>query len=1173
MRIKLRRPFLAMKLTACLLTVTLMNVSAKVASQTITFSGKDVPLQKVFTAIEQQTGFVVFYNYNELDQAKPVTISAKDQPLESFLQKLFRDQPFSFVIKNKTIVITRKAPSSDIAHPAPQHEVVAIQPITGLITDSAGMPLAGATITVKGSKAFVTAGQNGRFTIQASMNDVLIISFVGFQNREIHVHAADIGTITLKPSVTTLSGVEVTSYSTGYQQIPKERATGAFTFVDNELINRSISTNILDRLENVTSGVAFNKNIITNRAYQQINQATIAIRGRSTINSNPNSLIVVDNFPYDGDLSTINPNDVESITVLKDAAAASIWGAFSGNGVIVITTKKGKYNQPLKASFNGNVTVTGKPDLGYQPWMGTGDYIDVEQFLFDKGFYNGTLANPYTLISPVVQLLAQQKAGAITPEQAAAQINVYRTQDIRDDIARYLYRNTVNQQYSANFSGGDSHNKYYMSGGYDYNLPILNYNSLKRVTVKGGNTLSFWRQKLELSTDIQFTQSTNRNNNTGGVSTNFPYIRFADAGGNALAVPYSYRTSYIDTVGQGKLLDWHYRPLDELHNANDVTNLTDYHINLGIKYKVIKGLEASLFYQYNKGNSEHQVYNSQATFFTRDLINSYSQISGNTVKRPIPLGGILDRTQNDYESNNVRGILAYNHVWQGVHALSVLAGTEVNKFSSFSRTNRQYGYDPEITTSANIDYADLFPQFIGGFPRQIYSNISNLGTLKNFISYYANAGYTYDERYTITGSIRRDESNLFGVSANQKGVPLWSAGAAWTLSREKFYRLGWLPYLKLRITDGYQGNVNSGVAAMTTASYGAITNVYGAQIASISNYPNPTLRWEKVNQVNFAVEFATRHNIISGNIDYYLKKGSDLIAPSPLDPTTGTSGFTGNAGNMKAHGIDLTINTININRQVKWYTTFLFNYAKDEVTVYKAQKAAIGVYVNTGVFNPLPGHPLYSLYAFKWAGLDASGNPQAILDGKPSENYTGLGTSTNFDNLKYVGPLNPPIYGSMRNTVSWRRFTFSFLVSYKFGAWFRRPSTNYTTLFSISGGGGGTADYTRRWQKPGDEQHTNVPSMVYPNPAYRDVIYLYSTALVEKGDYIRLQDLQFSYDLTKKQFVKLPFEGIRFYLYAGNIGILWRANKSGIDPDAVPLSNGFTYPNPRSFSAGIKLDL
>ncbi len=1173
--------FLIMKMTITLLIVAFLSAGARGLSQTVSISGKDLPLERVFIEIRKQAGYIVFYDYDLIQKANPVTLNLKNVSVQELLDLSLKGQGLAWSIDDRTISIRKQVPPA--APPAIGSSNAEAPPaapaLSGIVRDSLGYPVEGAYIRLLPGKLWVASSSTGEFSIPyvPPGNYTLEVSFVGYGTLRKNITIEDkaalvLNNLVIRPALSELSSATV---STGYQRIPKERATGSFTQVDNALINRSVSTNILDRLENVTSGVAFNKNAIVNRAVAQINQSTISIRGRSTINSNPNSLIVVDNFPYDGDLSTINPNDVESITVLKDAAAASIWGAFSGNGVIVITTKKGRYNQPLKVSVNGNVTVGNKPDLHYQPWMNSSDYIDVEQFLYGKGFYNNTIATHYLQISPVVQLLADQSAGNITPEQATAMINTYRTVDNRSDDEKYFFQKMVNQQYAVNLTGGDAKNKYAFSAGYDNNRPSLIGNNMSRVTIRGGNVFSMWRQKIEVTTDIQFTQSITNINNMNGLGTAIPYIKLADANGNALAVPYAggYRSVYTDTAGAGKLLDWNYRPLDELHNTDDVTKLTDYHITLGLKYKIIKGLEASATYQYNKGNSDNQNYQSQATFYTRNLINTYSQVNygSGTVTRPIPLGGILDRFENTYESNDVRGLLSYSNFWRGLHALTVLAGAEVRKLDGFSYSNRLYGYDPGTATSVNMDYSGLYPPFIGYYSQQIPSNITNVGTTNNFISYFANAGYTYNELYTATLSVRRDESNLFGVNTNHKGVPLWSAGAAWNIARQKFYHVGWLPLLKLRVTDGYQGNVNSSVAALTTATYGG-NNTYGALAAYISNLPNAFLRWEKVNQVNVGLDFALRQNIISGTLEYYVKKGTDLIAPSPLDPTVGASSYTGNAADMTAHGMDVTINTINVNRRIKWYTTFLFNYAIDKVTVFKANKGSIGIYNNTGFFNPLAGHPLYSVYAYKWAGLDASGNPQVMLDGKASTDYIGAQTSTNFDNLRYMGPLNPPVYGSLRNTVTWRQLTFSFLIGYKFGSYFKRPSVNYTMLFSTAGGSGGTADYEKRWQKPGDELHTNVPSMIYPDNSNRDGTYQNSDILVQKGDFIRLQDLTLSYDLTKKQVASLPFATVRFYLFANNIGILWRANKYGIDPDFVPQSSGLVYPNPRTISGGVKLD-
>jgi hypothetical protein len=236
------------------------------------------------------------------------------------------------------------------------------------------------------------------------------------------------------------------------------------------------------------------------------------------------------------------------------------------------------------------------------------------------------------------------------------------------------------------------------------------------------------------------------------------------------------------------------------------------------------------------------------------------------------------------------------------------------------------------------------------------------------------------------------------------------------------------------------------------------------------------------------------------------------------------------------------------------------------VTNYGQKLGPVINYLNASTLNPLVGRPLYSIYALKWMGLDPqNGNPQGWLAGHVTEDYNSVVNSSDLSNLLYKGPANPPFFGSLRNSFSWRQWQLSFNIIYKFGYYFRRSSIEYYNL--ITGASKGHPDYDRRWQNAGDEQNTYVPSLELPADPNRDTFYSNSEPLIEKGDHIRLQDLQFGYDLTKKAFPKLPVPLIRLYLYANNIGILWKANHQGIDPDYVT-----SIPNPRTLAMGVKLN-
>jgi hypothetical protein len=302
-------------------------------------------------------------------------------------------------------------------------------------------------------------------------------------------------------------------------------------------------------------------------------------------------------------------------------------------------------------------------------------------------------------------------------------------------------------------------------------------------------------------------------------------------------------------------------------------------------------------------------------------------------------------------------------------------------------------------------------------------------------------------------------------------------------------------------------------------------------------------------------------------MEYYTKSGRYLIGPAMLDPTSGNTQYTANVADMVTHGVDVNLRIQSQVGPLRWKGTILFNFARDKVTHYVVQPPTIQPFLNTQTINPLVGHPLYSLYALYWAGLDPqTGNPQGWINGHVSQDYTALIGSTDFSTLLYKGPVNPPFFGSWRNDFSWRQWGLSINIVYKFGNYFLHPSIQYFTLFN--GTSPGHPDYDRRWQHPGDEQHTNVPSMIYPANAVRDGFYAYSAVLVEKGDLIRLQDIQLYYDLSRKTVSKLPVHTLRVYGYANNIGLLWRANRQGIDPDALN-----SLPDPRTVAIGLRIEL
>jgi TonB-linked SusC/RagA family outer membrane protein len=1148
------------KITLLLMTLGLLQVSAATFGQRITLSEQNTPLKEVLKKIKSQSGVNFLYADDILEQSKKVNIKLNNTPLGEALDKIFDQQPLSYELKENTVVLKLKTPSFLEKLAAAWRNA----DVHCRVEDEKGEPLPGASVRIKGTSKAVVTDDKGEFTIkQLEENTVLVISYLGYKTKEILAkEVSGSSAIQLEPAAGELK--EVGIISTGYQNLNKERATGSFVQVDNQLLNRSVSTDVLSRLDGVTSGVIFNK-----AANRVGNDPTISIRGRSTIFANTNPLIVLDNFPYEGDVNNINPSDIESVTILKDAAAASIWGVRAGNGVIVLTSKKGKYNSAPSVSFRSVYSINEKENLFAVPQLSSAQFIEVQRFFFEKGWYDRTLnSSPYLSQSQAVVLLEQQRKGLISIAELNNRLEALGKIDTRTDYSKYFLRPAQSQQYALSISGGGPHNQYYFSAGYDQNLGSKVSDDNNRLTVNARNSYNLFKDRLELSTGLLFVKTRSRSNaNSYGIE--YPYEQLTDASGNALAVTRDYRQPAKDAyLGKG-LLDWNYYPMNERFNQGNVNKNTEYTLNLGLNYKILpKLLDIQASYQYQQGNSEGVSTNALNDYSTRNQINKFSQIDPVTgvVYRPLPLGDIVSTNKGTYSAQYGRLQLNYHQNFGTAHEITALAGTEIRDYNTFSSLGGFYGYNSSTATDQQVDYFKYFPLLIDGTMKSIDRlGVGQFGTTDRYISYYANASYIYLSKYILSASIRKDESNLFGVNANQKGVPLYSMGLVWELNKEKFYHFTTMPNLKLRLTYGYNGNLDKSLSAYTTSSQPSYLNYFNEVYQTIENPPNPNLSWEKIRNINAAIDFALKNQVLSGSIEVYSKKGINLIGDSPMAPQSGRTKFRGNTADVLTKGLEVTLNSINLKGNLSWKTNFLFNYVQNKITGYKIQGATNYYYVGNVI--PIIGKPYAALFAYRWAGLDNQGNPQGYLDGQISKDYKAMMYTERPDQLMYKGSASPTVFGSLRNDFFYKGFGFSVNVIYKMGYYFRRPSY----ISSDSPSFANTTDYDKHWQKPGDENYTIVPSVIYPYDGLRNYFFQASEVLVEKGDHIRLQDLQFNY--TFSGITKSILNHLKLSFTASNLGaILWRANKLGLDPDNTG-AGGYRIPIPRVYAIGATVTL
>jgi TonB-dependent starch-binding outer membrane protein SusC len=1166
-----------------ILLATLQSYSKGYTQGLINLREKATPLKKIFTKIEQQTGYTFVYRDSWMRDAKPVDITVTNAGLEEVLQICLQNQALTYDIVEKTIIISQKAPSKPHATISTVVDKKQID-VKGRVVNEKGEPAAGVTVQVKGTKTATSTDVNGDFYLTTVDEDaVLVFTSVNMETFEVNVNGKAELLVNLKTKVTALGDVTVT-VNTGYQQIPKERATGSFEFVSNEELNRRVGPDILSRLEGVTTGMQFDRRTSSPNQIG-IDQNGILIRGLSTLTgSMKQPLIVLNNFPYEGNINNINPNDIESVTILKDAAAASIYGARAANGVIVLTTKQGLNNKAPQVSINTNFNFIQQPDLFKYQRMSTGEFIDVESFLFKNGFYNGDLNNnsTYPALSPVIEILAKRRANIISAEDSSNHIGALTKNDVRDDFNKYIYRKALHQQYSLNISGGNQFIKYVISGGLDRSPNVLVGNNTRRITFFSNNSIDPIKN-LNIVFGINYNSTFSETNSLGNIGataydysgsrTLYPYARLADQAANALSTVKDYRSGYIDTAGGGKLLSWTYKPLDELANADKTFKQQEILINIGATLRISKSLQLQNQYQFQRSNGNARDYYSEQTYFARNLVNLYTQIQGSSVTRIIPNSGILDMSYLDLSSHTGRTQLSLNKVFENRHEITSLLGVEIRERISTSNRDRTYGYSDNYLSSAPIDYLTNY-RLYGNRGSSKVPYVKNFSkTTDHFVSLYGNFAYTFDKRYTVSASVRRDASNLFGVDINNKWQPFWTVGAAWNVHNETFFKSGLFPLLRVRGSYGYQGNVNNTIAPYTILNYNPTnSSLNNMPFANIGVPANPGLSWETLRQLNLALDFRLKGNCLSGTVDIFFKKSENLLLGAMNDPTSGINSITKNSASLSGNGLELALNSINISgKNFKWATEFGLSIIKNELIDYKLDdKGFVAEFYgkNSGLFiSPIKGKSPYSLFSFPFGGLDAQGNPQGFDGKQVSTDYQRI-FNQRYDtaNLTYHGSSIPTTFGFLNNTFSYKGFALTVGINYNFGYFFKKSTINYYRLFMT---GVGHADYSKRWQVAGDETRTTIPSMVYPaSNSRRDDFYANSSVNVLKGDNVRMQFVKASYNV-KSMLKKMPFISMQIYATVSNIGILWRANKEGLDPDID--SGNAPYPIPRHAAFGINV--
>lgn len=1047
--------------------------------------------------------------------------------------------------------------------------------IQGNVTDTDGNLMPGVFISLKsGSKVLggTATDNNGKYSVVAqSESDSIVFSFIGYQSQSLVIGKKRVFNIKMNDTSANLGEVVVT----GYQTISRERATGSFAKVTSETLSKQRLSNLSTLLDGQVAG-------FTNGL----------LRGTTSMHGATSPLYVVDGFPienvrFDGStgkslegLPDLNMEDIESITVLKDAAATSIYGARAANGVVVIVTKKASRGK-TQVSFSSTFTVS--PYSYYKKGLtNSADIIDIEkEWAASNSSLQGANAAQYAQqmlkdnIYPTqgISSILNYYAGNISDSELQSRLNTLSQQGYSyyDDLKKYTKRNPFYQQYNLSIGKTSDANTFRASVTYRNNKQEDLYTDDQSVGINISNSLDITKWlKLDLGTYNYYQDQNMQTYKASSPEYKYlPYDVLKNADGTNYTSLASSRLTNdkIQEIEDYGLYNMDITPLDEigrnLGKIKSFQNRTYARLNI----KLTDWLNVSSMFQYEYGSDRYSKLSSKDSYSVRDKVNSFATVDNKTTAFNLPYGNIYNTVNFYSKAYTSRQQIDVNKTFNEKHVLTALVGNEIRENKTEFSNNTLYNYDPDILTYTLIDAAKMasanFAPIWGG--RLTTSDVASSSEVTNrFVSFYGNAGYTYDEKYMLTGSLRWDRSNLWGTASKYQNKPIWSTGLAWNLEKESFMTLPWVDRLKLRISYGIAGNIAKDAAPYMVAYYTPNTTVGGTQ-GTISTRPNPSLSWEKTTTTNIATDFALFGNRLNGTIEYYNKSGKDLLANVTGNPTEGYgySTYKINNGEMNNRGVEITLSgEIIRTKDFGFSSTFVYGYNKNKVTYVNVEAPVYYLQLDYPKEYPRIGNPYQAIYAYKWAGLSSDGLPQVYNE----EGEAVSSIPSDLEAIHYAGTTVPVHSGSFSSNFRYKNFDLSFMLIYEAGHKMRNTflptlSADWSSAAGayITSAAATNKKITNRWRNPGDEAHTDIPRILFAeSPNYSSSLYtIYANADINviSASNVRLSNIALSYSIPSEICTKAFLRNARVQFNIENLMTIAESS------EAKYLLGGYNSPN------------
>ena len=1063
--------------------------------------------------------------------------------------------------------------------------------ITGIVMDGAfkGEALMGATIAVKEgkeTKGTVTDGE-GRFSLSVAPEvKVLTISYMGYETQNIILkQGVNHYPVTLHTASKDLGEFIVT----GYQQVDRRKLTAAVTTVN-------ISDETVGAVKSVDQALA--GQVAGLSAVSQSGApgapVKIRIRGTSSINGVQEPLWVLDGIPMEGNeipamedlndiddiyqtsIAGINPSDIENVTVLKDAAATAIYGARAANGVIVITTKKGKEGRPI-VNFSSKMTYSPKVDIDRLNLMNSSEKVGLElELLANDGTANYKKnGEVYRIIDGLGELDAY-KAGGWDALSDNAKERINRLRSINTDWNDILFRDVFNQEYNLSISGGSDRAHYYASAGFYNEQGVVAgvENDRYNVTLKSDFKLN---SKLTVGASV-FANTREQNSymtDAAGFTNPVYYSRIA----NPYIEPYDSKGNYVydKNVHQGvetseEVPDFNIFEERENTSKKRVDRSVMALFDATLKFNSHLKLTTQFGYQHD--NYTLTRYTGHDSYAMRK-VKAYAWYTVNgTYQCIIPDGGMNKQTESNTDQWTWKAMLEWAQRFDEIHDIELMGGTEIRHSETGMVTSTAYGYDKRTLTSQPV----VFPSetIAESYPLYQESHVENA-----YASWFATGSYTLLYRYTLGASIRFDGSDVFGVAKKYRYLPLYSVSGMWRAKEEKFLRdADWLDEFSLRASYGLQGNIDKNTSPYLIGTFDNITVLPGnwEDIISAQNAPNPNLKWEKTSNINVGLNLEMFRNRVRLNVDYYFRRGTDLISSRQLPLETGFSTTTINWASMENRGWEIAVSTTNIKtKDFKWTTMLNLGFNTNKI---------LDESVAENLTTPSrEGYPIGAIFAYKTAGLDSDGYPLFVAkDGtkqtaKEFFRLNSFGRSTlseaeQRDLYTYMGTSEPKCSGGFINTFKWKNWQLSANFVFNLGMKVR-VQPPYSPVH-YNKGLNGNKDILNRWTP--ENSGSKLPALMASSAERSEEFQFYSQPnsynmldiWVKEQNYCRLQSIRLGYKIPKKVLEPLGITSASLSFEGRNLFVIASDYNNYLDPETM--GNPYAQPITKSYIFGLNLN-